>query len=324
MNRYTSSLLLMFFGFLMILVFSFGALADNEPVESLLSAVIQESYPDCELLDYAPIGQVKTEYIVLALDSEKKPAAMIVNTEQPTAGVEFCNDKILEGTPLDTGTIQIVDHMLNGNPHIEYRASDGSEFLYVVFRKNEDGKWQVNEAQFGDEWQDLYWFRYEDRDQKLHIYLTGNELIAVFGDAVSLMAEDFDPAEVRAFLRAELAPFLLNQRSTEYDKTEEDCYNAAWLMNGTAYDDLLENMTDRISSRQIYAVTGTVRYVIPGTVQRAVFDINDDWAPFSLLISNLSDTEWTEGSTYMLYTEAYAYSETERLPWLLAGYTHLK
>ena len=117
---------------------------------------------------------------------------------------------------------------------------------------------------------------------------------------------------------------MLNQEPKEYDKTAEECRNAAWLMNGTAYDDLLENLAGRIASRQIYAVTGTVRYVIPGTIQRAVFDINDDWVPFSLLISNLSDTEWTEGITYMLYTEAYAYSETERLPWLLAGYTHLK
>ena len=324
MNRHTFSLMLSFFSFLMLPVFSFGAQAEIEPVERLLSAVIQESYPDCQLFDYAPIGQEKTEYIVLALDSEEKPAVMIVNTEQPAAGVEFHNEKILKEIPLDKGTVQVMDHMLNGYPYIEYRAADGSEFLYVVFQKDEGSRWKVNEVQFGDEWQDLYWFRHEDRDQKLHIYLTGNELIAVFGDAVSLMAEDFDPAEARAFLRAELVPVLLNQRSTEYDKTEEDCYNAAWLMNGTAYDDLLENMTDRISSRQIYAVTGTVRYIIPGTVQRAVFDTNDDWAPFSLLISNLSDTEWTEGGTYMLYTEAYAYSETERLPWLLAGYTHLK
>jgi hypothetical protein len=73
-----------------------------------------------------------------------------------------------------------------GNPHIEYRASDGSEFLYVVFRKNEDGKWQVNEAQFGDDWYDFYWFQHEDRDQKLHIFLTGNELIASSGDAIRI------------------------------------------------------------------------------------------------------------------------------------------
>ena len=324
MNRHTSSLLLLFFGFLMILVFSFGALADNEPVESLLSAVIQESYPDCELLDYAPIGQAKTEYIVLALDSEKKPAVMIVNIEQPAAGVEFCNDKILEGTPLDTGAIQIVDHMLNGNPHIEYRASDGSEFLYVVFRKNEDGKWQVKEAQFGDDWYDFYWFRHEDRDQKLHIFLTGNELIALSGDAISLLAEDCDPVEARTYLRTELAPYLLNQRTVEYDKSSEECYEAAWLMTGTAFDDLLENLTGRIASRQIYAVTGTVKYVIPGTLQRAVIEISDDQVPFSLLISNLSDTEWTEGSTYTIYAEAYAYSETEKLLWLLGGYAYLK
>ncbi len=324
MNRHVVSIALLLLCVLMIPVFSSGAQADNEPVESLLTAVIQESYPDCVLLKFAPIGPKKTEYIVLTLDSEEKLATMIVNTEQPTAGVEFCNDKILEGIPLDKGTVQVMDQTLKGYPNIEYRTSDGPEFLYVVFHKNEDGRWQVNEAHFGDEWYDLYWFRYEGRDQKLHIYLTGNELIALSGDAISLLADDFDPAETRVCLRAELSPFLLNQRAVEYDKTAEECYNAAWLMNGTAFDDLLENLTDRIASRQIYAVTGTVRYVIPGTVQRAVFDVDDERVPFSLLISNLSDTEWTEGSTYMIYAEAYAYSKTERMPWLLGGYTHLK
>ena len=321
MTRHTFSLMLLLFSLLLLPIFSFGAQAENEPVESLLAAAIQENCPDCQLLDYAPIGQEQTEYIILTLDSEEKPAVMIVNTEQPAAGVAVRNDKILEGIPLDTGTVQIQDHMLDGYPYIEYRAADDSEFLYVVFHKNESGIWQVHKAQFGDEWYDLYWFRYEDRDQKLHIYLTGDELVALSGDAISILAEDFDPAEARACLRDELAPFLLNQEPKEYDKTAEECRNAAWLMNGTAYDDLLENLAGRVASRQIYAVTGTVRYVIPGTIQRAVFDISDDWVPFSLLISNLSDTEWTEGSTYMLYVEAYAYSETERIPWLLAGYT---
>ena len=316
-----------FFAALIFIFFTFNVFAEEDQdstVESLLSAVIQESYPGCQLVDYAPIGQKQKEYIARALDSEEKHAVMIVNTEQPAAGVEFRNEKILEGIPLDKGTVQVMDQTLNGYPYIEYRALDGSEFLYVVFHKYEGSRWKVYEVQFGDEWHDLYWFRYEDRDQKLHLYLTGNELIALSGDAVSLMAEDFDPAEARACLRNELSPFLMNQRAVEYDKTEEECYNVAWLMNGTAFDDFLENSTDRIVSRQIYAVTGTVRNIIPGTVQRAVFDINDDQAPFSLLISNLSDTEWTEGSTYTIYAEAYAYSETERMPWLLGGYTHLK
>ena len=59
--------------------------ADNEPIETLISTVIQSSYPGCQLFDYAPIGQEKTEYIVIAVDSEEMPAVMIVNTEQPSA-----------------------------------------------------------------------------------------------------------------------------------------------------------------------------------------------------------------------------------------------
>ena len=114
MNRNTFFLMFMFFFLLMLPVFSFGAQAEIEPVESLLSAFIQESYPDCQLFDYAPIGQEKTEYIALALDSEEKPAVMIVNTEQPAAGVEFHNEKILKEIPLDKGTVQVMDHMPNG------------------------------------------------------------------------------------------------------------------------------------------------------------------------------------------------------------------
>ena len=51
----------------MLPMFSFEAQVEIEPVESLLSAVIQESYPDCQLFDYAPIGQEKTEYIALTM-----------------------------------------------------------------------------------------------------------------------------------------------------------------------------------------------------------------------------------------------------------------
>ena len=152
MTRHTFSLMLLLFSLLLLPIFSFGAQAENEPVESLLAAAIQENCPDCQLLDYAPIGQEQTEYIILTLDSEEKPAVMIVNTEQPAAGVAVRNDKILEGIPLDTGTVQIQDHMLDGYPYIEYRAADDSEFLYVVFHKNESGIWQVHKAQFGDEW----------------------------------------------------------------------------------------------------------------------------------------------------------------------------
>ena len=62
-------------------------------------------------------------------------------------------------------------------------------------------------------------------------------------------------------------------------------------------------------------------------------DIKDETLPGSLREYFSADSfngytigknAWTEGSTYMLYAKAYAYSETERLPWLLAGYTHLK
>ena len=73
MNRHTFPLMLLLFSLLLLPVFSFGAQAENEPVESLLSAFIQENCPDCQLLDYAPIGQEQTEYIPSPWISKKSP-----------------------------------------------------------------------------------------------------------------------------------------------------------------------------------------------------------------------------------------------------------
>ena len=182
--------------------------ADNEPIETLISTVIQSSYPGCQLFDYAPIGQEKTEYIVIAVDSEEMPAVMIVNTEQPSAGVEFCNYRILEGIPLDRNNLQIMDHLADGNPYLWYTNTESPDLLYVVFRKNDEGLWLVNEAQFGDEWCELYWFQYSDEDQQLRFFLSGNDLIVTSDDVIDRNAESFYPINVRQYMRDMLEPYL--------------------------------------------------------------------------------------------------------------------
>ena len=182
--------------------------ADNEPVETLLSSVIQSSYPDDQLFDYAPIGQEKTEYIVLAAGAEGKPAVMIVNTEQPSAGVAFRNDRILEGIPLDRNHLQIMDHLADGNPYLWYTNTDSPDLMYIVFRKNADGQWLVNEAQFGDDWCELYWFQYSEEDQQLHFFLSGSDLIMTSDDVIDRKAASFYPAYVRQYMRDMLEPYL--------------------------------------------------------------------------------------------------------------------
>ena len=186
----------------------FMAAADNEPVETLISAVVNSSHPDCQLFDYAPIGQEKTEYIVLAVDSEERPAVMIVNTDQPSAGVEFCNYRIMEGIPLDRNKLQIMDHLADGNPHLWFTDTENSDLLYVVFRKNQDGQWLVNEAQFGDDWCELYWFQYSDEDHQLHFFLSGNDLTVTSDDVIDRNAESFYPVYVRKYMRDMLEPYL--------------------------------------------------------------------------------------------------------------------
>jgi len=186
----------------------FMAEADNEPVETLISSVVQSSYPGCQLFDYAPIGQEKTEYIVLVVDSEEKPAVMIVNTEQPSAGVEFCNYRIMEGITLDRNSIQIMDHLADGNPYLWYTNTDNPDLLYVVFHKNNDGQWLVNEAQFGDDWCELYWFQYSDKDQQLHFFVSGNDITVTSDDVIDRNAESFYPINVRQYMRDMLEPYL--------------------------------------------------------------------------------------------------------------------
>ena len=179
----------------------------NEPVDTLISAMIQGNNPGCQLFDYAPVGDQGTEYIVLARDSAAKAAVMIINTEQPSAGIEFCNDRIMEGIPLDKDKVQIMDHMSDGHPYLWYTNTDGPDFLYVVFRKSENGQWLVDEAQFGDDWHELYWFQYHTEDQKIHFFLSGNDLAALPDDVIDRNAGSFDPAAVRQSVREILEPY---------------------------------------------------------------------------------------------------------------------
>ena len=208
MKRSVACFLTFFLCMMMVSACFSASAAENEPVETLISTVLQSSYPGCQLFDYAPIGQEKTEYIVLAADSDGKPAVMIVNTEQPSAGVEFCNDRIMEGIPLDRNNLQIMDHLSDGNPYLWYTNTESRDLLYVVFRKNDEGQWLVNEAQFGDDWCELYWFQYSDEDQKLHFYLSENDLNVTSDDVIDRNAESFYPMNVRKYMREMLEPYL--------------------------------------------------------------------------------------------------------------------
>ena len=179
----------------------------NMPVDFLISSVMQNICPEYQLFGCAPVGNEGKEFIVLARDSENRGAVMMINTEPSSAGVEFCNDRIMEEIPLDRNKVQVMDHMLDGHPYVWYTNNDSPDFLYVVFRKSDHGKWLVHEAQFGDGWHELYWFRYSGEDQKIHVFLAGNDLIALSGDVFDRNAESFDPAAVRQSLRKILEPY---------------------------------------------------------------------------------------------------------------------
>ena len=206
-QRPVSLLVILIFLFIAVFCFPFAA-ADNEPTEAQISSIVQRDYPDRQIFDYAPIGEGKTEYIVLSKDVTDRSFVMIVNIEQPDIGVEFCNDLIMDGIPLDKEKVQIMDHLADGNPYVWYANTGSPDMMYVVFHKNENDRWAVTEAQFGDDWNDFYSFMYDMDDQMIHIFLTGNDLTAIPDDIINRDAETFNPAEVRLLLRDMVEPYL--------------------------------------------------------------------------------------------------------------------
>ena len=192
--------LLAVLGLIIALACACAGAADPEPAEALVSSVIRVSYPDDRVFAIAPIGTEGTEFIVITDHPAEKPAVMIVDTAQPSAGVECCNRLILDGIPADGDKVQVLDHLSDGHPYVWYTETDKPDFLYVVFQKSEEGRWLVTEAQFGDDQHAFYWFRHDPEDRKIHAFLTGNEIAALPEDAIDLEAETFDPAAARQLL----------------------------------------------------------------------------------------------------------------------------
>ena len=68
---------------------------EDESIGAMISGIVRGCYPECRLLDYAPIGQEKTEYIVLAADDADRAAVMIVTHDSEAldyADVKFRMD----------------------------------------------------------------------------------------------------------------------------------------------------------------------------------------------------------------------------------------
>ena len=236
MKRYVMHMLLLLLCLLLSMVLIPGAMAEDDPADAMISAVIQGVYPDYTVYDCAPVGKEGSEYIVLAGASAEKPAVLIVNADPVSPEVEFCNTIILDETPssiiarpvpipsVSSGTlqprepvqqasrennrIQLKDHLADGNPSLWLTNTESPAFMYLVFHRNDSGRWFVAEAQFGDYWNDFYWFRYEERDQQLHMGVLGNELSQVPVDRIDLDAETFDPQKAIQACRTRLDPWI--------------------------------------------------------------------------------------------------------------------
>ena len=76
MKRYVMHMLLLLLCLLLSMVLIPGAMAEDDPADAMISAVIQGVYPDYTVYDCAPVGKEGSEYIVLAGASAEKPAVL--------------------------------------------------------------------------------------------------------------------------------------------------------------------------------------------------------------------------------------------------------
>ena len=236
MKRDVIRLLLPVFCVLLSISLIPGALAQEDPADTRIFAVIQGVHSDYAVYDYAPVGKEGSEYIVLAGTTAEKPAVLIVNTNPVSPEVEFCNTLILDEAPSaiiahpvtvpdmfrgaspsdrpiqqasrENNRIRLKDHLADGNPSLWLTNTESPAFMYLVFHKNDSGQWFVSEAQFGDYWNDFYWFRYDERDRQLHTGVLGNELSQLPGDRIDLAAETFNPLQAIRVCRTRLDPWI--------------------------------------------------------------------------------------------------------------------
>lgn len=212
------------------------AAAEEDPAGAAISAVIREAFPDDRVFDYAPVGTGGSEFIVLAGTDAEKPAVLIVSTDPDSPEVEFCNTSILDQAPRsiiarpvimekkdrslslvgkpgprlspENNRIQLKDHLADGNPYLWLTNTESADFMYLVFHKDTGGRWFVAEAQFGDYWNEFYWFRYDESDRQLHMGVLGNELSRVPDDTIDLSADTFDPMKAIRACRIRLDPYV--------------------------------------------------------------------------------------------------------------------
>ena len=263
MKRSVMPVLFLFLCMLLYMALIPGAMAEEDPADARISAVIQGVYPDYAVYDRAPVGKGGSEYIVLAGTSAEKPAVLIVNTDPSSPEVEFCNTLILDKAPSgilarpvpvpdlfrgDNGStgpvqqasrennrIQLKDRLADGNPSLWLTNAGSPAFMYLVFHRNNSGAWFVAEAQFGDFWNDFYWFRYDEKDRQLHMGVLGNELSQVPDDRIVLSAEAFDPLDAIRVCRTRLDPWVNIPDEGNLEEFGLSLDEAAENLRGTGY-----------------------------------------------------------------------------------------
>lgn len=88
----------------------------------------------------------------------------------------------------------------------------------------------------------------------------------------------------------------------------------------TQYTDLMDNLSTRVNSQQIYVCSGTIVSIETTKPQRAFMNVGTEDSELLIYVENSSKTTWEVGVHYDLYADAYGMYDSK--PWLIVRYTY--
>lgn len=97
---------------------------------------------------------------------------------------------------------------------------------------------------------------------------------------------------------------------------------AAWAMDETNYNQLVNTITDRVRNSQKYVCIGKIEEIMTDSPQLVVMNCGTEERPLRILLENRSTIEWEVGASYRVYADAYGLYKD--MPRLTGRYTYLQ
>jgi hypothetical protein len=94
----------------------------------------------------------------------------------------------------------------------------------------------------------------------------------------------------------------------------------AWAMDDYNYTELLNNISRRVATTQIYVCIGEIVEILSTKPQLAIMDTDSSDRVRKVLLENLSSDTWVIGKSYRVYADAYGLYDA--MPRLVGRYTY--